>query len=132
MDDRLRLIRYLYGEETDESALVRRLSEDEDLYREYEGLRATKHALDDRPARRPDPGVVDQVVNEARAAAQSTPSPAPPADDRPARAPSRTWTRRLQAAGAALALGLLVGIGWWQGPGRPRRRGSRTGTKGKT
>ncbi len=53
MDDRLRLIRYLYDEEVDESALARRLSDDPDLYREYEELAATKRALDDRPARRP-------------------------------------------------------------------------------
>ena len=117
MDDRLRLIRYLYGEETDESALARRLSEDDDLYREYERLRATKQALDDRPARQPDPAVVDQVVSDARTAAESTPSPAPSTDDRPARAPSRTWTRRLQAASAAVAVALLVGLGWWQVPG---------------
>jgi hypothetical protein len=117
MDDRLRLIRYLYGEETDASALARRLSEDDDLYREYERLRATKQALDDRPARQPDPAVVDQVVNDARTAAESTPSSAPPTDDRPARAPSRTWTRRLQAASAAVAVALLVGLGWWQVPG---------------
>lgn len=117
MDDRLRLIRYLYDEETDESTLARRLSEDEDLYREYERLRATKRALDDRPARQPDPGVVDQVVNEAQTASASTPSSAPPTDDRPARAPTRTWTHRLQTVGAALALTVLIGIGWWQGPG---------------
>lgn len=116
MDDRLRLIRYLYGEEVDESALVRRLSEDEDLYREYERLSATKRTLDDRPTRQPDPAVVDQVVDEAHTAAQSAVSPA---EDRPARAPSSPWTRRLQTVSAALALLLLIGLGWWQGPGAP-------------
>lgn len=114
MHDRLRLIRYLYGEEEDESALVRRLSEDEGLYREYERLAATKRTLDDRPARQPDPAVVDQVVNTARAAAESS---APPTDDRPARAPSHPWTRRLQTASAAFAVVLLIGLGWWQGGG---------------
>ena len=114
MDDRLRLIRYLYGEEDDASALARRLSDDDDLYREYECLRDAKRALDDRPARRPDPAVVDQVVDEARTAAQS---PASPTEDRPARAPSRSWTRRLQTVGAGLALLLLIGLGWWQGAG---------------
>jgi hypothetical protein len=94
MDDRLRLIRYLYDEEVDESALARRLSDDPDLYREYEELAATKRALDDRPARRPDAAV-----------------------DRPARAPSHAWARRLQPAGAALALLLVIGLGWWQGDG---------------
>ncbi|WP_263785658.1 hypothetical protein [Salinibacter grassmerensis] len=114
MDDRLRLIRYLYDEEVDESALARRLSGDEDLYREYEELAATKRALDDRPARQPDAAVVDQVVDEARTAAQSA---APPTEDRPARAPSHSWTRRLQPASAALALLLVIGLGWWQGGG---------------
>ena len=114
MDDRLRLIRYLYDEEVDESALARRLSDDPDLYREYEELAATKRALDDRPARQPDAAVVDQVVNEARTAA---PPAAPPSEDRPARAPSHAWTRRLQPASAALALLLVIGLGWWQGGG---------------
>jgi len=114
MDDRLRLIRYLYGEEEDESALARRLSDDDDLYREYERLRDAKRALNDRPARRPDPAVVDQVVDEARTAAQSS---APSTGDRSARAPSRSWTRRLQTVGAGLALLLLIGLGWWQGAG---------------
>ena len=114
MDDRLRLIRYLYDEEVDESALARRLSDDPDLYREYEELAATKRALDDRPARQPDAAVVDQVVDEARTAAQSA---APPTEDRPARAPSHAWTRRLQPASAALVLLLVIGLGWWQGGG---------------
>ena len=116
MDDRLRLIRYLYGEDEDASTLARRLSEDEDLYREYERLRDTKRALDDRPARRPDPAVVDQVVDDARAAAQSS---APSTADRPARAPAHSWNRRLQTVGAGLALLLLIGLGWWQGAGAP-------------
>ncbi|WP_263792397.1 hypothetical protein [Salinibacter sp.] len=114
MDDRLRLIRYLYDEEVDASALAQRLSDDPDLYREYEELAATKRALDDRPARQPDAAVVDQVVNEARTAASPA---APPSEDRPARAPSHAWTRRLQPAGAALALLLVIGLGWWQGDG---------------
>jgi hypothetical protein len=116
MDDPLRLIQYLYGEDEDESTVARRLSEDEALYREYERLRETKERLDDRPARRPDPAVVDEVVDTARAAAQSS-SPTPrPDEDRPARPPTRSWTRRLQMVGTALALGLFVGVGWWQLP----------------
>ncbi|MFB6099061.1 MAG: hypothetical protein ABEK84_08130, partial [Salinibacter sp.] len=77
MDDRLRLIQYLYDdEEVDDPAFTRRLTEDEALYREYERLRTTKEELDDRPARRPDPVVVDQVMDRACTAAQkpSTPS----------------------------------------------------------
>lgn len=117
MDDPLRLIRYLYGEDEDESTVARRLSEDEALYREYERLRETKKQLDDRPARRPDPAVVDQVVETARTAAQRSPSTSRPDGDRPASPPARSWSRRLQMVGTALALGLFVGIGWWQLPG---------------
>ena len=117
MDDPLRLIRYLYGEEEDESAVARRLSDDSDLYREYERLRETKERLDDRPARRPDSAVVDQVVETARTAAHHSPSTARSDQDRPARPPARSWSRRLQMVGAALTLGLFVGIGWWQLPG---------------
>lgn len=117
MDDPLRLIRYLYGEEEDESTVKHRLSEDEALYREYERLRETKERLDDRPARRPDPTVVDQVVETARRATQHSPVTPRPDEGRPARPPTRSWTRRLQMVGTALVLGLFVGIGWWQLPG---------------
>jgi hypothetical protein len=129
MDDPLRLIRYLYGEDEDESTVARRLSEDEALCREYERLRETKERLDDRPARRPDPAVVDQVVETARSATQRSPSTARPDGDRPARPPTRSWTRRLQMVGAALALGLFVGIGWLQlpGPSEEPTAGSATG-----
>lgn len=116
MDDPLRLIQYLYGEDEDESTVARRLSEDDALYREYERLRKTKERLDDRPARRPDPAVVDEVVDTARAATQSSSSTPRPDADRPARPPTRSWRRRLQMVGTALALGLFVGVGWWQLP----------------
>lgn len=115
MDDPLRLIQYLYGEDEDESTVARRLSEDEALYREYERLRRMKERLDNRPARRPDPAVVDEVVDTARAATQSSSTPRSD-EDRPARPPTRSWTRRLQMVGTALALGLFVGVGWWQLP----------------
>lgn len=116
MDDTLRLIQYLYDEDIDDAAIARRLSEDGDLYREYEHLRATKTRLDERAPHRPESAVVDRVVEEARTAAQNA-SPAPRRDgDRSARPPTRTWSRRLQMASAALALVLLVGLGWWQWP----------------
>jgi len=117
MDDPLRLIQYLYGEEEEESTVARRLSEDDALYREYAHLRKTKERLDDRPARRPDSAVVDQVVETARSAAQRSSSTVRPDEDRPARPPARSWTRRLQMVGTALVLGLFVGIGWLQLPG---------------
>lgn len=113
MNDRLRLIRYLYDEDGDDSTFARRVSEDEALYREYERLRATKERLDERPTPRPDAAVVDQVVEAARTTRQEVPSSSHPTEDRPARPPARQWTRRLQATGAALALLLLVGLGWW-------------------
>jgi len=116
MDDRLRLIQYLYDEEVDDPAFPRRLTEDDALYREYDRLRALKEDLDDRPTRRPDPDVVDQVVDRARTAARES-SPPRTANDRAPPRPSPTWTGRLQTAGAALALILLIGLGWWQESG---------------
>lgn len=93
--------------------LVRRLSEDDVLRREYDRLQETKEQLDRRPSPRPDPAVVDRIVDAARDAASSS----RPREDRPVRSPARTWSRRLQTASAALALALLVGLGWWQLPG---------------
>ncbi|WP_240333499.1 hypothetical protein [Salinibacter ruber] len=136
MDDRLRLIRYLYDEEVDESALARRLSDDPDLYREYEELAATKRALDDRPARRPDAAVVDQVVDQARTAA-------PPSEDRPARAPSHAWARGGRATERPTARPRTPRRpACWTGrpgrpprppkPGRATRTSSRRGTTGRS
>ncbi|MFB6097811.1 MAG: hypothetical protein ABEK84_01595 [Salinibacter sp.] len=118
MDDPLRLIQYLYDEEIDDATFARRLVEDEALYREYEQLRRAKERMEERPARRPDPAVVDDVVEKARAAAQESSVSPRLGQDRSARAPDRAWTRRLQTASAALALVLLVGLGWWQGANR--------------
>ena len=117
MDDPLRIIQYLYDEDVDDATFARRLTEDGALYCEYEQLRQTKEDLDRRPSHRPDPAIVDEVVETARAAAQEPPTPSPSTEDRPARSPTRPWTRRLQTAGAAVALLLLIGLGWWQGPG---------------
>lgn len=117
MDDRLRIIQHLYGEDVDDPAFMRRLAEDEGLRHEYERVKKTKDRLDRRRSRRPDPAVVDRVVDTARRAVRDS-SPAPrPADDRSARPPTRTWSRRLQTVSAALALLLAVGLGWWQRPG---------------
>lgn len=131
MDDSLRLIQYLYDEDdVDGSAVVRRLSEDETLYREYERLRDVKERLDERPSRQPDSAVVDRVVEEARSAAQNSPSPPRLEGDRPARSPTRSRTRRLQTVGAALALLLLIGLGWWQVPGALEESAAGSGTDG--
>lgn len=116
MDDRLRLIRYLYGEESDESGLERRLLDDDSLRQEFERLRHTKQHLDQRPPQRPDADVVDEVVQEARMAAESSESALGWAADREPNAPRRTWSRRLQAVSAALVLLLVIGLGWWRLP----------------
>ena len=115
MDDSLRLIQHLYGEEGDDPAFAQRLQEDEALRREYEELQDTKAALDRRSSPSPDPDVVDGIMEHAREAAgpdgSETPDSAP---DRAARAPERTRRRRLQGVSAVLAVLLLAGVGWWQ------------------
>jgi negative regulator of sigma E activity len=119
MDDSLRLIRSLYGEDVDDPDLARRVSEDEDLRREHERLQQVKDILDRRSSASPDPEVVDRVVAQAAAAQGAAAPPSDreddaPAPDRPARTPERAWARRLQGAAAALLVVLLVGLGWWQ------------------
>lgn len=109
MDDTLRLLQYLYGEDVDDPSFVRRLAADDELRREYEQLKDTKEKLDRRPSPQPDPAVVDRVVDAAAGAATRS-----PAADRPPRSPSRSWTRRLQGASAMLVVLLAVGLGWWQ------------------
>lgn len=116
MDDTLRLIRYLYGEENDDSGLERRLVEDDSLRDEFDRLRETKEHLDRRRPQRPDSEIVDRVVEHARAAAASGASRRDRAPDREPQAPRRSWNRRLQAVAAALALLLAVGVGWWRLP----------------
>ncbi len=117
MDDSLRLIQYLYGEDVDDPTFDRRITDDEELREEYERLQETKEALDRRSSPSPDADVVDHVVAQAADAAQSgTASDDRPerASDRAARAPDRAWTRRFRAVSTALALLLIVGLGWWQ------------------
>lgn len=109
MDDRLRLLKYLYGEDVDDPSFARRLAADDELRREYERLQATKKELDRRSSSRPDPAVVDRVVDAAAEAA-----PRPRAADRSPRGPSRSWSRRLQGVSAMVAMVLVLGLGWWQ------------------
>jgi hypothetical protein len=110
MDDTLRYIQSLYGEDVDDPALARRVAEDDALREECKRLRQTKEALDRRSSPSPDPAVVDRVVDHAATAASSNRT----ASDRPARSPSRSRSRRLQGASAALAVILVLGLGWWQ------------------
>jgi hypothetical protein len=123
MDDSLRLIQYLYGESVDDPAFPERVADDEDLRRELEDMQEVKAALDRRPSSSPDADVVDGIVDRATQAAR-TDRTAEHAADRAARAPDRNWTRRLQNAGAALALLLAVGTGWWYMPGNTASTGA--------
>jgi hypothetical protein len=115
MDDSLRIIQYLYGDEVDDPDFPRRVAENDELRREFDQLQDTKAALDRRSPPSPDPDVVDRVVDRAAEAARPA-EPTERAPDRTARAPNRSWTRRLQNAGAAAALLLALGIGWWYAP----------------
>ena len=116
MDDSLRIIQYLYGDEVDDPDFPRRVAENDELRREFDRLQETKAALDRRSPPSPAPDVVDRVVDRAAEAARP-PEPTERAPDRTARVPDRTWTRRLQNAGAAAALLLALGLGWWYAPG---------------
>lgn len=109
MDDRLRLLQYLYGEDVDDPSFPRRMTADDELRREYERLQATKEELDQRSSPRPDPAVVDRVVDAAAEASTRARE-----GDRAPRSPSRSWNRRLQGASALVAVLLIVGLGWWQ------------------
>lgn len=113
MDDSLRIIQHLYDEDVDDPAFSRRVVEDDELRQEYEQLRETKEALDRRSSPSPDSEVVDQIVARAAGAARDSARPER-APDRAARPRSREWTRRLQGAGATLAVLLVIGLGWWQ------------------
>ena len=115
MDDTLRLIQHLYGEDVDDPAFVQRLREDEALRREYEELQETKAALDRRASPSPDADVVDNIMDHARETARSDETETrEPAPDRAARAPKHQHRRRLQGVSAVLALLLVAGVGWWQ------------------
>ena len=116
MDDSLRLIQYLYGESVDDPEFPQRVADDEDLRRELDQLQETKDALDRRSPPTPDPDVVDHIMDTAAEATRSG-HPAEPAPGRAARTPERSWARRWQNAGAALALVIAVGVGWWYMPG---------------
>ncbi len=109
MDEMLRIVHHLYGEEADPADL-RRLLEDEALRQEYEALSEVKFHLDHRKRARPDAQVIDRIV-AAAATPQHSATPHQ-RHDRAAR-PGRA-TRRFRAIGAVsavLAVVLAVGIG---------------------
>lgn len=125
MDNELRLIRYLYGEEDRPEEVERLLASDDALRAEYRRLHAVKTHLDGRPPQRPDADVLDAVMD----AAAPTPPPARPdrapaaspasprADRKPAKARRTLWPRiaRATAVLAVLLVGVSIGVWQWGG-----------------
>jgi hypothetical protein len=122
MDDTLRIIRYLYGEDDAPADVERRLAEDDDLRAEYKALHEVKQHLDERSPQRPDAAVIDQITQKAAeaASAQRTATPAKSAgsERRASREPTRSAAgqRRRWGIAAAAALALVVVVGIWQYP----------------
>lgn len=121
MDETLRIVRHLYGEEPDADDFERRIREQPDLARELDSMREVKDLLDAKPPQRPDASVVDAIVAEAARAASDTDSSRSASPDRTDRAPSDRsasqrsgLSRRLQQAGLAAALILVAALGLWQ------------------
>lgn len=122
MDETLRIVRHLYGEEPDPEALKRRLTEDPALAREHDELAQVKAMLDEKPPSRPDASVLDAITAAAADAAGSEPSgrpsradrePVARTDDRAQPSGSRL-SRRLQQASLVAAAVLIAALGWWQ------------------
>lgn len=115
MDDKVHIVQHLYGEGGDPDALHQAMQDDA-VRQEYEALRETKQYLDQRPAARPDPQVIDRVV----AAAAFPKAGIVPGKRRDRAARPNRAARRFRRAGtlsAALAFVLVVGIGlsqFWQ------------------
>lgn len=128
MDNELRLIQYLYGEEARPEEVEQLLAADDALRTEYRRLRTVKEQLDHRAPSRPDAAVVDRVVAAAAQAVSSrstrdasTTDSTSRADRAAVRAPSsRQPTRRvlrLVSALAVLLVGVSVGVWQWEGSG---------------
>ncbi len=121
MDNELRLIQYLYGDEERPEDVERLLAADEALRAEYRRLHAVKEQLDARAPSRPDAAVVDEVVNAAAKAALAPSSSQRvdrPRRDREPAAPQRTpWHRVLRVTAALAVLLVGVGVGVWQWEG---------------
>jgi len=135
MDETLRIVRHLYGEEPDADDFERRVRETPNLARELDSLREVKALLDEKPPQRPDASVVDTIVAEAaRAASNNAATDNASSDLAPAATPAartdraprdRTagdrsasqrsgLSRRLQRVGLAAALILVAALGLWQ------------------
>lgn len=142
MDETLRIIRHLYGEDPDPEDLLRRLEDDPAIARELREMQEVKTLLDRKPNPGPDPAVLDTLTQAAADAAAKRPvsgstTGADPASDAgddsesarapdrasqtpispaPSRAPSRRsgMSRRLQQAAVIAAAVMLLVLGWWQ------------------
>ncbi len=110
MDERLHIVRLLYGEGGDPAEL-RRLLEDEALRAEYQALSEAKFHLDHRRRVRPAPAVIDRILAAAAHPERlgATPPLRPERRDRAARPGPRR--RAARWAGIAFVLTLLLGGG---------------------
>lgn len=123
MDDTLRIIRYLYGEDDAPADVERRLAEDDDLRAEYKALHEVKQHLDERSPQRPDAAVIDQVTEKAAEAASARRTATQPggagSERRHEREPARSAAgqrRRWGVAAAAVLALVVVAVGIWQYP----------------
>lgn len=117
MEKKLQLIRHLYGEAEDHSAL-QPLLEDEEVKAEYQAMGEAKFILDHRHRERPDQQVLDQIFAVA-AQDDIVSSPKGIRKDRGAMPRQRFRNRRwLGAASTVLALLVTVTIGyrWYAAP----------------
>lgn len=135
MDETLRIVRHLYGEEPDADDFERRLRDTPELARELDSLREVKALLDEKPPQRPNASVVDAIVAEAARATSDSATSTPASSDHTSKAAPAARTdrasrdraprdrpatqrsglsRRLQQAGLATALILVAALGLWQ------------------
>lgn len=111
MDNELRLIQYLYGEEEHPEEVERLLAADAPLRAEYRRMKATKERLDARPPQRPERATLEGIF----AAAASHRTPAAPRHDRaPVARSTRTRRRVLGLTSTLAVLLVVVSVGVWQ------------------
>ena len=108
MDNELRIIQYLYGEEDDPAEVETALDDNPSLQRELNDHQAVKEHLDARAADRPDAEVIDRIM-EAAAAPHAHPPRSDREPDRAAARPARSKAMRRGLAGALAVV--LLGIG---------------------
>lgn len=74
MNETLRIVRHLYGEEPNADDLEQRLREDPGLAQELDEMREVKAMLDKKSSQRPDASVIDAIVAEAARTASDGPA----------------------------------------------------------